>query len=116
MPEVELSESVYAAFCLGTDQSGTWLWCSGVGKKINLKRPFYADVDNGAWQLKYDPVARLGTVVATKQQIFGLRLAGIGKVPAEWLVETHGDYNEIIDRYLRSGEYHGAESFVHDRI
>lgn len=115
MAEDEKSSMSYAAFCYGDDRTGNWLWCD-VSKKVDTKKPFYANVINGAWQLKYDPVSRIGTVVETKQIILGLRLAGIGKVPKEWVSEFNGDWNHIIDEFLRTGEYQSVEYFVHDRV
>lgn len=117
MAEEEKSIQSYAAFCYGDDSTGTWLWAE-IGKKVDTKKPFYADIENGAWQLKYDPVSRAGMVVATKQIITGLRLAGIGKVPKSWfeaVSEGNWGYNHIIEKFLRTGEYQDVEYFVHDR-
>lgn len=116
--EEEKSNCCYAAFCYGDDDNGTWLWCD-VDTKIDTKKPFYADVINDQWQLKYDPVSRVMTVVATKQVVMGVRLAGIGKVPKAWfegVSASNWSYNHIIEKYLRTGEYQTVEYFVHDRV
>jgi len=118
MTDEPKSTSSYAAFCSGDDATGTWLWCE-VNGKIDTKKPFYADVENGNWQMKYDPVSRMMTVVATKQMVPGMRLAGIGKVPKAWfeaVSEGNWNYNHIIEMFLRTGEYQTVEYFVHDRV
>jgi hypothetical protein len=117
MPEEEKSISTYAAFCHGDDATGTWLWCQ-VSSSTDIEKPFYAYVENGRWQLKYDSVARMMTVVETKQMIPGMRLAGIGKVPKAWLESVPRNEwpgNNIIRSFLRTGEYRSVEYFVHDR-
>ena len=118
MSEEEKSLQNYAAFCSGEDSTGTWLWCE-IGDKVDTKKPFYADVENGNWQKRYDPVSRLGTVVATKQQLLGLRLAGIGRVPEAWFQAVSAKnwaYNHIIETFLRTGEYRSVDYFVHDKV
>jgi hypothetical protein len=114
--EVEKSRDVYAAFCSGDDERGSWLWCNLGAKMPDIKQTFYAHVNNGSYEVTWNDSARMLVVTATKQVHMGCRMAGIGKIPAEWLIETHGDYNDIINWYLRSGEYQAVEYFVHDRI
>ena len=117
MSEEEKTEGCYAALCCGDDDTGSWLWCH-VSSKLDTKKPFYANVENGAWQLRYDPVSRLMTVVETKQVVMGVRLAGIGRVPMAWFEGTswsNTPSNQIIEKYLRTGEYQTVEYFVHDR-
>lgn len=113
MAEEEKSEGTYAAFCNGTDEDGTWLWCD-VGHNVIPSKPFYADVNNGAFQVKYEPAGRLMTVVATKQIVTGIRLAGIGHVPRDVFKQCGGHYNDIIEYFLRSGFYRKVEYFCHD--
>lgn len=109
----EKSEVQYAAICSGDDHTGSWLWCSVFGK-TTTKSAFHLYVVNGGYEAKYDPVGR--TLKIGNQVHLNVRLAGFGKVPKEWLSETASDYNVIIERYLRSGEYHSVEYFVHDRV
>lgn len=116
MAEEEKSSSVYAALCYGTDKEGTWLWCDTGMRNADTSKPFYADVINGGYQVKYDPKSRTGIVTATKQIVLGLRLAGLGHVPKAWFEVTKGDYNDIIEKFLRTGEYLAVEYFAHDRI
>lgn len=112
----EKSSTVYAALCHGNDVEGTWLWCDTGMRVANTSKPFYADVINGGYQIKFDPKSRTMMVTATKQIVLGLRLAGLGHVPKAWLESTAGDYNGIIEKFLRTGEYLTVEYFSHDRI
>lgn len=112
MSDEQKSLRHYAALCSGDDDNGTWLWCM-IDRTIDAIRPFYAVVENGDWELKYDPASRLMTVTATKQIVTGMRLAGIGNVPKHWIEDE--DYNGIINKFLRTGEYQTVEYFVHDR-
>lgn len=106
----EMSSQTYAALCLGDDRTGTWLWGT-ISKNARPNQTFYVDVINGFWQMKFDGVSRLATVCDTKQVVTGLRLAGFGKVPKSLMEDTGGNYNEIIAKFLRTGEYRRTEFY-----